>query len=78
MPYERINVSEGNDLNGDGISRESIVCIVCGTFLDMNARFQSKLCGGCHNLMMKAMSFNETVIAKVKNYRIFFFWYGSR
>ena len=42
-------------------------------FLDMNARFQSELCGSCHNLMMKAMSFNETVIAKVKSYRIHFF-----
>ena len=53
-----------------------VLCVIL--FLDMNARFQSKLCGGCHNLMMKAMSFNETVIAKVKSYRIHFFWYGSR
>ena len=32
---------------------------VTGGILEMNFRFQSKVCNGCHDLMQKSMSFND-------------------
>ena len=43
-------------------------------FLKVNFRFQPKTCNGCHDLMQKAMSFNDAPIHSVKwkDYRIEF------
>ena len=41
--------------------------------------YESYLCNGCHNLMQKAMNFNDaaTVSVKGNDYRIHF-WYISK
>ena len=43
-------------------------CIICHYwyFLETNFRFQWKVCSGCHDLMQKAMSFNDVAIASIK------------
>ena len=47
--------------------------------IKINFRFQSKLCDGCHDLMQKAMSFNDNAIVSVRriDYRIHS-WYMSK
>ena len=46
--------------------------------LDKNFSYQPHLCNGCHDLMQKAMSFNDVAIVSIKDsdYRIHF-WYMS-
>ena len=56
-------------------------CDICHYwyFLDKNFSYQPHLCNGCHDLMQKAMSFNDVAIASIKDsdYRIHF-WYMSK
>ena len=62
---DRIEVSEGIDVNKtDGLRW----CIFyhCWYFLNMNFRFQPEVCNGCHELMQKAMSFNDVAVFSVK------------
>ena len=48
-------------------------------FKDIGFKYEKYLCNGCHDLMQKAMSFNNAVIVYVKGnaYRINF-WYRSK
>ena len=48
-------------------------------FLDKHFNYESYLCSGCHNLMQKAMNFNDVAIVSIKgnDYRIHF-WYMSK
>ena len=68
-------MSEGIEANK---TTESHRCIICNYyyFLNINSRFQSKKCDGCHDLLM---SFNnvEIVFVKGNDYRIHF-WYVSK
>ena len=43
-------------------------------FLDKDFRYEKYLCNGCHDLMKKAMNFNDVAIVSVKesDYRIHF------
>ena len=47
--------------------------------LKIGFKYESYLCNGCHDLMQKAMSFNDVAIVYVKGnaYRIHF-WYMSK
>ena len=53
-------------------------CVICHHwyFLNINFRFQSEV---CHDLMQKAMSFNDAAMASVKgnDYKVQF-WYMSK
>ena len=44
------------------------------SFLDQGLKYEPYLCNGCHNLMQKAMNFNDGVIVFVKgnDYKIHF------
>ena len=48
-------------------------------FKDIDFKYEPYLCNGCHDLMQKAMSFNNIAIVYVKgsDYRINF-WYASK
>ena len=48
-------------------------------FLDKNFKYKPYLCNGCHDLMQKAVNFNDTAIVSIKrnNYSIHF-WYMSK
>ena len=51
-----------------------IICHYC-YFLGVNFGFQPKRCDGCHDLMQKAMSFNDAAIVSIKgsDYRIYLY-----
>ena len=53
LEYDRIDVSEGADVNTTNGSSKCIVCYYW-YFLEINFRFQLEVCDGCHGLMQKA------------------------
>ena len=78
LQYDRIDISEGIDVNKTSLLEECDICHYW-YFKDAGFKYESYLCNGCHDLMQKAMSFNNIVIAYVKGsaYRINF-WYMSK
>ena len=78
LEYDRIDVSEGIDVNKTNGLRQGIICHYW-YFLVINFRFQPKVCNGCHDLMQAAVVFNDAAIFSVKghDYRICF-WYTTR
>ena len=79
LEYDRIDISEGIDINET--KNASIECDICHYwyFLDKNFNYKPYLFNGCHDLMQKAMSFNNAAIVSVKGIgsRIHF-WYMSK
>ena len=74
LEYDRIDISEGIDVNKLGInSRECRLCYYY-YFLDINFNYQKYLCAGCHDMAMKANSMQNLDIAYNKGnaYRINF------
>ena len=72
LEYDRIDISVGIDVNKTSASKE---CDICHWyFKDIGFKYESYLCNGCHDLMQKAMSFNNVAIVYVKRstYRIHF------
>ena len=73
LKYERIDVSEGSDVNKSDKSKE---CNLCHHwyFLDKNFNYEPYLCNGCHDLMEKTVSFKNVAVvsAKGNSYRIHF------
>ena len=79
MPeHDRIAISEGINVNKTNLSKECDICH-CWYFKDVGFKFKKYLCNGFHDLMQKAMSFNNVAIVYVKGsaYRINF-WYMSK
>ena len=78
LEYARIDISEGIDTNKTNASEECVVCHFW-YFLDISFKYKPYLCIGCHNLMQKAVNFNDVAIVSVKlsGYRIHF-WYMSK
>ena len=62
-------------------SDKSKKCDICHYwyFLDKKFNYQPNLCNVCHDLMQKAMNFNDVAIVSMKgsDYRIHF-WYMSK
>ena len=75
LEYERIDISEGIDVNKTNLSKERNICHYW-YFKDIGFKYEPYLCNGCHDLMQKAMSFNNIAIVYVKGnaYRLNF-WY---
>ena len=78
LEYDRIDISEGIDINNANVSKECDICHYW-YFLDKNLNYEPYLCNGCHDLMQKAMNFNDVAIASIKgnDHRIHF-WYMSK
>ena len=78
LGYERIDISEGIVVNKTNLSREYDICHYW-YFKDTGFKYEKYLCNTCHDLMQKAMSFNNVSIVYVKGsaYRIHF-WYISK
>ena len=78
LEYSIIDISEGIDINKTSASRECDICHYW-YFLNKNFSYEQYLCNGCHDLMQKAMNFNDvaTVSIKGNDYRIHF-WYMSK
>ena len=78
LKYDRIDISEGIDVNKTNLSKE---CDICHHwyFKDIGFKQEKYLYNGCHDLIKKAMSFDNVAIVYVKEsaYRINF-WYMSK
>ena len=78
LQYDRIDISEGIDVNKISLLKE---CVFCHYWYFKNIGFKHEpyLCNDCHDLMQKAMIFNNVAIVYVKgNACRFDFWYMSK
>ena len=73
LEYHRLDISEGIDINKTNASKECEICYYW-YFLDKSFKYEQYLCNGCHDLMQKAINFNDVAIASIKgsDYRIHF------
>ena len=78
LEYDRLDISEGVDVNKTNLSKECDICH-CWCFKNIGFVYESYLCNNYHDLMQKAMSFNNVAVVHVKRngYRINF-WYMSK
>ena len=78
LEYDRIDISEGIDVNKTNASKECHICHYW-YFKDIGFKYKPYLSNGCHGLMQKAMDFNDvaTIYVKGNAYRIHF-WYMSK
>ena len=78
IKYERIDISEGIDVNKKNKSKE---CMLCHHwyFLDKNFSYGPYICNGCYNIMQKSIDSKNIDIVYIKGnaYRIQF-WYMSK
>ena len=73
--FDRIGLSEGIDINKTSASKKCDICHYW-YFKDIGFKYQPYLCNGCHDLMQKAMSFNNIVIVYIKGSACrIHFWY---
>ena len=75
LEYDRIDISEGIDVNRTSLSKECDISHYWH-FKDIGFKYKPYLCNGCHDLMQKAMCFNNVAIVFVKgnSYRIHFLY----
>ena len=73
LEYDRINFSEGIDVNKSNKSKECILCHYW-YFLHKNFSYGSFLCDSCYNTMQKSNNFKNIAIAHIKKsaYSIYF------
>ena len=78
LENNRIDISEGIDVSETNLSKECDI-FHYWYFKDTGFKYEPYLCNGCHDLMQKAMSFNNvaTVYVRACAYRINF-WYMSK
>ena len=78
LEYDRIDISEGVDINKASLSRQCDICH-CWYFKNISFKYEPYLCNVCHDLMQKVMGFNNVAVAYVKGsaYRINF-WYTRK
>ena len=78
LEYDRTDISEGIDINKTNASKEYDI-FDYWYFLEKDFNYEPYLCNGCHDLMQKAMNFNDFAIVSIKanDYRIHF-WYMSK
>ena len=78
LEYDKIDISEGIDINKINTSKEYDICHYW-YFLDKNFKYKPCLWKVCHDLMRKAIDFNDVSIVSVKgsDYSIHF-WYMSK
>ena len=79
LEYDRIDLSEGIDVNNTNKSKE---CMLCHYWYFLNKNFSCGpyLCDGCYNIMQKCNKFKNIAIVHVKKsaYRIYFLYMNKR
>ena len=63
--YDRIDVSEGIDVNKTSASKECDVCHYW-YFLNYSFKFQPNVCNRCHDLLMMSMNLSDIAILNIK------------
>ena len=78
LEYDRVDISEGIDFNKTAASKECDICHYL-YFKDIGFKYEPYLRNGCHDLIKKAMAFNDVAIiyGKGSAYRIHI-WYMSK
>ena len=78
LEYDRTDILEEIDVNKTNASKECDICHYW-YFNDNGFKYEPYLCNGCHDLIKKAMSFNDVAIIYVKRstYRTHF-WCMSK
>ena len=78
LEYDRIDISEGIDVNKTSASKECDICHYW-YFEEIGFKYEPYLCNSCHDLMQKAMSFDDVAIVYVKEsaFKIHF-WHMSK
>ena len=73
LEYDRIDISEGIDISKTKASKECDICHYWN-FLNRNFNFEPYLCNGYHDLIQKAMDFDDAAIVSIKknDYKIKF------
>ena len=61
LEYNRMDISEGIDVNKTNLSKESDICHYW-YFKDIGFKCEPYLCNGFHDLMQKALSFNTLLL----------------
>ena len=78
LEYERIDISEGIEFNKTNLFKKCDICHYW-YFKDIGYKYKPYLCNGCHDLVQKAMCFNNIAIVYVKgNANRIHFWYMSK
>ena len=65
LEYNRIDISEGIDVNKTNLSKECDICHYW-YFKDIGFKYEPYLCNKHHDLMQKAMSFDNIAVVYVK------------
>ena len=65
LEYDRVDISEGIDVNKTSASKECDTCYYW-YFQDIGFKYEPYLCSSYHDLMQKAISFNDVAITYVK------------
>ena len=78
LEYDRIDISEGIDVNKANASKEYDI-FHYWYLKDISFKYEPYLFNGYHGLMQKAINFNDVAIVSIKesDYRIHF-WYMSK
>ena len=63
--YDRINISEGIDVNKTSASNECDICHYW-YFLNFSFKFQSNVCNRCHDLLMMSINLSDIAILNIK------------
>ena len=63
--FDRIDVSEGNDVNKTSASKECDICHYC-YFLSKGFKFQPNVYNRCLDLLMMSMNFSDIAILNTK------------
>ena len=65
LQYDRIDVSEGFDINKTSESKECILCYYW-YFKDVGYKFQPYVCIGCHAVSLMAYELKNIIILNAK------------
>ena len=79
LVYEKIDISDGIDVDMSDKSKECMLCHYW-YFLDKNFSYGPYLCDGCYNMMQKCNKLKNIAIVHVKEslYRIYFLYISKR
>ena len=79
LEYDKIDISEGIDVDMSNKSKECMLCH-CWYFLNKNFSDGPYLCDGCYNIMQKSNDFKNIAIVHLKRsvYRIYFLCISKR
>ena len=64
--YDRIDTTEGIDVNKTSVSKECDICHYLSIyFLNYSFKFQPNVCSRCHDLLMISMNLSDIAILNI-------------